>query len=287
MAGMGTDESKLVAVLGSRSRQEIHLIDLAYRNKYGKPLADVVSTETSGHFHDVLVNIIQTPDLTDAKYLHNCMAGVGTNEKILNEIMATRDGHEIEKIKVTYTTEYRSGLESMIKGDASGNYENLLLALLNGPRGRDVPAGFVDPNKAAADAQKLYESPSEATFINILGNASHAHIQAIRDMFMTRYGKSINEIIKKNTSGHFEDCLEILVTPRVQYFAETVHKAMKGFGTDDDTLIRVVTTRFGVDLEHIKQAYLQTHNKSLHAAVASETSGNYEKILLDIIGQKN
>jgi len=157
MKGMGTDESKLVAILGSRSRQEIHQIDLAYRNKFGKPLADVVSSETSGHFHDVLVNIIQTPDVTDAHYLHKSMSGIGTTESILNELMATRDGAEIEKIKMTYTSIYRTGLESMIKGDTSGNYENLLLTLLNGPRGRDVQPGFVDSNKATADAQRVSE----------------------------------------------------------------------------------------------------------------------------------
>jgi len=134
---------------------------------------------------------------------------------------------------------------------------------------------------------QLYESPSEASFINVLGNASHAHNMAIREIFMTRYGKALNEVVKKHTSGNLRDCLTILATPRAHYFAETLYKAMKGLGTDDDTLIRVVSTRFGVDLEDIKRVYLQTYNKSLFAAVQSETSGHYGKLLLEIIGLRN
>jgi len=103
MKGAGTDESKLIAILGSRTRQEINAIDLAYRAKFGKPLADKMVSETSGNFGTVLVNIVQTPDLTDAQYLHKSMAGMGTNETMLNEIMATRDGAELEKIKVRPT----------------------------------------------------------------------------------------------------------------------------------------------------------------------------------------
>ena len=30
---------------------------------------------------------------------------------------------------------------------------------------------------------------------------------------------------------------------RPKYFAEKLYKSVKGFGTDDDTLIRIVTTR--------------------------------------------
>jgi hypothetical protein len=284
MKGSGTDEQRLIAIIGNRNRQELYQIDMVYRQKYGKPLADHLADETSGHFRDVLVNVVQTPDLTDAILLHKSMTGLGTSETVVNEIMATRDGEEIDRIKMTYVTVYRSGLEELIKGDASGKWENLLLALLNGPRGKGSPAGFVDQMAVAADTQRLYEAPSEATFTNILGNASHAHIMAVREMFMSKYGKSLNEVISKQFSGNYKDLLIVLVTPREQYFAEVLHKAMKGIGTDKNTIVRVIGTRYGIDLELIKQYYVRTYNKSLFAAVKSETSGNFEKILLELIG---
>jgi hypothetical protein len=56
----------------------------------------------------------------------------------------------------------------------------------------------------------LYENASETSFTGILGNASHAHIMAIRDIYMQRYGKNLTEVIKKQFSGNYEDLLVVL-----------------------------------------------------------------------------
>lgn len=283
MKGLGTDEDRLIAILGNRTRQELQLIDNAYRAKYGKLLVDKIRSETSGNFQRVLVNIVQPPEMTDASYLYESMKGVGTDEVILNEIMGTRDGAEFEKIKMAFVSMFRTGSEKAIKGDTSGKYEKLLLTLHNGPRGKGETG--VDGGKVAADAQKLYESPTEVNFTYILGNSSHAHNLAIRDVFQQRYGKSIVDVIKKQFSGNFEDLLVLLVTPRAEYFAERAYKAMKGMGTDDEALIRIITTRHGVDLPAIKQVFLQRYHKSLYEWVKSETSGDYRKIMLAVIGE--
>lgn len=40
-----------------------------------------------------------------------------------------------------------------------------------------------------------------------------------------------------------------------------------------------------IDLQNIKDQYQRDHGKSLNAAVSSETSGDYKKLLLAIVGQ--
>lgn len=40
-----------------------------------------------------------------------------------------------------------------------------------------------------------------------------------------------------------------------------------------------------IDLQNIKDQYLRDHGKALNAAVSSETSGDYKKLLLAIVGQ--
>ncbi|KAI8529394.1 hypothetical protein RHMOL_Rhmol12G0222100 [Rhododendron molle] len=52
-----------------------------------------------------------------------------------------------------------------------------------------------------------------------------------------------------------------------------LHKAMKGLGMDDSTLIRVIVTRAEIDLQYKKAEYRKKHGKSLNVAVHSETSG--------------
>jgi annexin D len=59
---------------------------------------------------------------------------------------------------------------------------------------------------------------------------------------------------------------------------------MKGLGTDDMTLIRVVVTRTEIDMQYIKAEYLKKYKKPLAEAINSETSGNYRTFLLSLVG---
>jgi hypothetical protein len=47
------------------------------------------------------------------------------------------------------------------------------------------------------------------------------------------------------------------------YFATKLYKSMKGLGTDDATLIRVVVTRCEVDMVVIKQEFQRQYQKTL------------------------
>jgi annexin A7/11 len=60
---------------------------------------------------------------------------------------------------------------------------------------------------------------------------------------------------------------------------------MKGLGTDDDDLIRLLVSRSESDLQNIKAIYAKMYGKSLYDAVKSELSGDYEKLFLTLIGK--
>ncbi len=59
---------------------------------------------------------------------------------------------------------------------------------------------------------------------------------------------------------------------------------MAGLGTKDNDLIRLLVTRSEIDMAAIKQNYKLMYGKSLHDAVKSELSGDYEKLFLALIG---
>ena len=78
------------------------------------------------------------------------------------------------------------------------------------------------------------------------------------------------EVLDK--SYHFTKTLQVL------------HKAMKGMGTNDTALIRVIVTRTEIDMHYIKAEYLKKYKKTLNDAVHSETSGHYRAFLLALLG---
>lgn len=65
---------------------------------------------------------------------------------------------------------------------------------------------------------------------------------------------------------------------------QVLHKAMKGMGTDDSTLIRVIVSRAEIDMQYIKAEYHKKYKKTLNKAVHSETSGSYRDFLLSLLG---
>jgi len=60
---------------------------------------------------------------------------------------------------------------------------------------------------------------------------------------------------------------------------------MKGMGTDDDTLIRIIVSRSEIDLGGIKKDYQDLYHKTLYDSVKKETGGDYKAALLAIIGE--
>ncbi|KAI3955902.1 hypothetical protein MKW98_006262, partial [Papaver atlanticum] len=61
--------------------------------------------------------------------------------------------------------------------------------------------------------------------------------------------------VKSETSGNFEfGLLTILKCAgnTAKYFAKELYKSIKGLGTTDSTLIRIVVTRTEFDMQYIK-----------------------------------
>lgn len=77
--------------------------------------------------------------------------------------------------------------------------------------------------------------------------------------------------------------IECLKTPE-KYFEKVLRLAIKKLGTDEWDLTRVVSTRAEVDMERIKEEYHRRNTVTLDRAIAADTSGDYEKMLLALIG---
>jgi len=64
--------------------------------------------------------------------------------------------------------------------------------------------------------------------------------------------------------------------------ANKLRKSMKGLGTDDSTLIHIMTHRSKQQLEIIQDVYLKEHHHSLEKDIVGDTSGNYCRLLCDV-----
>ncbi|XP_063167646.1 annexin A4 [Candoia aspera] len=251
---------------------------------------DDLKSELSGKFEKVIIGLMTPITLYDVEELKRAMKGAGTDEGCLAEILASRTNEEIRRINDTYKRHYGTSLEKDIVSDTSSMFQRVLVSLATGNRDESP---HVDQGLVQQDAQCLYEAgekkwgTDEGQFVTILCSRSRNHLLRVFDEYKNIAKKDITESIKSEMSGDLEDALLAIVKcmrNKTAYFAERLYRSMKGLGTDDDTLIRVMISRCEIDMIDIKAEFKRTYGKSLHSFIKGDTSGDYRKILLLLCG---
>uniref|UniRef100_A0A3B4ALN0 Annexin n=1 Tax=Periophthalmus magnuspinnatus TaxID=409849 RepID=A0A3B4ALN0_9GOBI len=243
--------------------------------------------------------------VADIKAIRKACKGLGTDEQAIIDILAYRSSAQRQQIKQAYYDKYddvkrlnffstlyylvhERDLEADIEGDTSGDVRNLLMALLQGNRDETYE---VDEELAEQDATALFEAgeerfgTDESTFSYVLAMRNYLQLQATFKIYEQLSGTEILDTIENETSGTLKKCYKALVrvakNPQL-YFARRLHDAMKGAGTDEDTLIRIIVTRSEYDLETVKDMYLEKYDVSLKDALKDECSGDFKRLLLAI-----
>lgn len=289
MKGFGTDEQTIIDILCKRSNAQRQEIITAFKNEFGRDLIADLKSELGGNFESVIIGLMMPTAEYCAKQLHKAMKGAGTDEDILVEILCSRPYDEIVQIAAAYQEKYGTSLESDIKGDTSGPFQRLLVLALQGVKDEHA----YDPDLAKQQAETLYNAgegkigTDEDAFVEILSHAGQRQSYLIFQAYKAISGKTIEQAMKSEMSGELLSGLLAIVKTvnnRPAYFAERLYNAMKGLGTDDDSLIRLIVSRCEIDLANIKYEYERLYGKTLLSAVKGETSGDYRRALLALIG---
>lgn len=291
MKGFGTDEKAIINVLAHRPNAQRLQIAVQFKTLYGKDLIKDLKSETTGNFENLLVAMMTPLPEYYAKQLHDAMQGLGTDENVLIEVLCTKSNQEIMVIRQAYQALYYRTLEEDLKGDTSGTFKRLMVSLCNACRDESMA---VDQNSARADAQALLRAgelrlgTDESTFNMVLCQRNWAQLQLIFQEYYNLTGHDIEEAIKNEFSGNSEDGLLAVVRSiknQPAFFAKLLNKSMKGLGTNDNDLIRLVVTRSEIDMVEIKREYQSHYGESLAEAIKGDCSGDYKKCLLHLIGE--
>ncbi|XP_010181673.1 PREDICTED: annexin A6 isoform X2 [Mesitornis unicolor] len=290
MKGLGTDEGAIIDVVTQRSNAQRQQILKAYKAHYGRDLMADLKSELSGSLAKLILGLMLTPAQYDAKQLRKAVEGAGTDESILIEIMATRNNQEIAAINAAYQEAYHKSLEDDLSSDTSGHFKRILVSLALGNRD-EGPANLT---QAPEDAKKLADVSSndssdslETRFLSILCTRSYPHLRKVFQEFIRMTNHDVEHAIRKRMSGDVRDAFLAIVRSvknKPAFFADKLYKSMKGAGTDERTLTRIMISRSEIDLLNIRGEFIDLFDKSLHHMIEKDTSGDYRKALLALCG---
>jgi len=293
MRGAGTNEDAIIAVLTKRSWQQRAEIENVYKQMFGKELSRHIGDEVgvAGNFFRVMEMLLRTPSELAAVELRRAILGGNTDETCLIEIICSRTDAETAAIKMEYAKRFGVSLEKDICGDTSGNFRKLLHLLLATSRPEGQPINLA---AVASDVTALFQAgqaragTDETRFNVIFTSRSSAHLKAVFEGYHRTHGKDIEDVIKVEFSGFIEEALLAIATcvrNKAAFFARCLRNSMVGAGTKDQALIRLIVSRADFDLGAVKVEYLKLYGKTLAKAIQEESTGDYRKALISIIGE--
>ena len=291
MEGFGTNEEALILTVTSHGTKDRLKIKKAYKDKYQNDLIDDLKSELSGKFEDAMVALFKDPIEYDAECLYNAMKGAGTDENTLIEIISSRPKWIMQKIKSKYQELYKKELIEDVKSDTSGDFQKLLVGLLESERNDSKD---IDKEKCGTLAKELNEAKDDKWnidnsldgFYKYIMFSSPKELSLVAREYYKLSGETIFEGIDKKFGGDTKELIKAviysLITPS-EYFATRVKKAIEGFGTDNKTLIRILVSRCDIDINYIKKYYKQLYQKDMGEDIKNDISGDYQKLMLELI----
>nr|XP_033489473.1 annexin A5a isoform X2 [Epinephelus lanceolatus] len=198
LKGAGTDDDVLIEILASRT-------------EFSSKLEKDICGDTSGHYQKLLVILVQGSREEgvdeekiekDAKDLYAAGEGkFGTDEEKFITILGNRSAEHLRKVFDAYKKISGSDIEESVKGETTGNLENLLVAVVKCVR--SVPEFF---------AEGLYRSMRRAgtdddTLMRIMVSRSEVDMLDIRASFKKKYGASLYTTIQEDTTGDYQKAL--------------------------------------------------------------------------------
>ena len=280
----------LINIVAHRSNEQRQYISQEYFRQFKKSLFDDLKSELSGNFEDAVIALFYTPEDYDCYQLRKAMKGLGTNEDTLIEILATRSNERINRIKQRYNEMYNRNLVADVESDTSGFFREILKKLLEANRPNNP---YPDEQECSRNAKELYDAgvqkkgKEQLTYLYILTQKSREELATISKIYYKWYSKTLFQEIESLFSGDARRVLKAIVYALLspsEYFAYRIHKAIKGLGTNDTILIRVLVSRDEIDINRIKRYYKQLYQKELYEAVKEVVSVDYRNLLLALIG---
>jgi hypothetical protein len=291
-AGWGTNEELIISILAHRNAAQRKEIRQTYAQTYEEDLLKALDRELTNDFERLVKLWTLDPAERDAYLANEATKRWTSSNQVLVEIACARSPHDLLLARQAYHARFKKSLEEDVAHHTTGDFRKLLVPLVSSYR---YEGDEVNMTLAKTEAKILHENISKKAYsdedlIRILATRSKAQVNATLNHYKNEFGKDIVEDLEVDPKDEFLSILRATVkclTYPEKYFEKVLRLAINQRGTDEGGLTRVVVTRAEVDLKIIKDEYYKRNSIPLDRAIAKDTHGDYEKMLLALIGHED
>ncbi|XP_061671208.1 annexin A2 [Syngnathoides biaculeatus] len=201
------DATTLVRILTNRSNAQRQDIANIFKETTQRDLKAGMKKVLSADLEALMLELMMPPLQHEAHRLQQAMAGFGTDEETLLEILCTRSSKELRNINSTYKEMYEKDLEKEAKGETSGDFARLIVALIN----KEDVAGVVERDVECLAASLNGKKADVDPWINILTSRDSNHFNKVLMGLELEFGQMVTPILEKRFSGEIRLGLGVLV----------------------------------------------------------------------------
>ncbi|XP_027343673.1 annexin-like protein RJ4 [Abrus precatorius] len=290
--GWGADEKAIISILGHRNATQRTQIRQAYHDLFQEDLIKRLESEISGDFEKAMYRWILEPAEREALLANLALRNANKNYQVIVEISCVLSPEELLVVRRAYHSRYKRSLEEDVAANTTGHLSQLLVGLVSSFR---YGGSEINAKLAQSEADALHEAIKDRNrrneiIIRILTTRSKTQLVATFNRYRDDHGIAITKKLSDEGSDDFHKAANLAIScinDHKKYYEKVLRNAMEGVGTDEDALTRVIVTRAEKDLKDIGEGYYKRNSVHLEHAVAKETSGDYKKFLLTLMGKED
>ncbi|KAM6899815.1 annexin A2 isoform 1-T1 [Xenentodon cancila] len=269
------DTVTLVRILTNRNNAQRQVIARIFEEKSSKDLSAALKKSMSGDLGDLLLLLLLPPDNAEAQRLQQAMAGLGTDEETLIEILSTRSGKQLQEISAAYRQLFKKDLEKELRGETSGDFSKLLVALLK----KDNVSAVVQRDVEALAESLSGKKVDTAQLINIFSSRHPDHLNKVLMGLELEIGQTVSQVVEKRFTGDFRSALKVLV----QCIESPADYLAKRLSTMKTSLVHgIMVCHSEEDLLCVRAAYRKLTGTSLYSDLQNHFRGEHLQALLAI-----
>jgi len=123
----------------------------------------------------------------------------------------------------------------------------------------------------------------EDALIEVIAGTTNYDRQELKKYYKSSFGRDLVEDLDSELSSNFKKVVLALFMDPIDYDVHELYYAMKGLGTNEDTLIEILATRPTSILTQIKDRFKEKYKDTLEYWVCDETSGDFKKLLVSLL----
>lgn len=289
--GKGKDKEKELQLLeiikNNNLKKRLDIANLYYRS-YGKSLYEDLKSGLSGDYIECARQMFLSPLDMAVKTIE---FGVDKKkESPIYEMITPRNLEEIRLIEEAYKKDTEKDLREDLKKILKDPVKKNVMNIFTTQRGTNTNPNNSECERCANTLAETAEKnwiEDENLFREIFLKKSPEELVIIARYYLKKTGKNLSDVVDKLDKGPRTLIREILynnIMPH-EISAEKIYLAIKGAGTDEDTLSRILVTRCELDMQKIREMYFYKYKVTMKEDIIGDTSGNYQKICL-YLGEK-